>query len=871
MTFNYRKISHKRRSRSNIDTFSQLEIRELLTVNVISDGGTGNSSFLGMSEDGRYSLFLTVAPGSDFNSSISDSNNKKDLFLYDKISDSFTLISHQAGVATTTSNGEVSNARISADGNYVVFDSTASNLVTGQSSGSSPNVFLYSRSSGESVLVSHSSTSSTTPANSWSKIEGVSSAISSDGKYVVFVTNSTNVRTNVVDTNAITDIYLYNRDTGSNTLVSATAGSNSNVALGADAALVSDNAHKIVFNYGTNSASLWDLTNNSVASFSSTATSLKSGGGAISGDGEWVAYTWPWGIGTTSSIFLKSTTTSAVYDITRNESTNAQANGISGDVSISRDGRFVSFSTMSTNLISSVTDANYANDIYVYDRDASTQKLRLVTFAVNSPNTAGTLGSTLTGPIGSYQSFLSSNGRYIFYTSTASNLIANQSNGTGKAIFRYDVVQRVNSLLSLRSGYQSEEANGEARLTDSLALLDNIRVSDVSGDYFGFTSDSTNIVSPWQSTNYDDAILSTTGIGDKIGRWFTGQFRHDVNDDQIEDSWRDTAYGYGATTDVPVIGDWDGDGFDEVGVYRNASWYLDGNANSWWDGTSGGDIFFNFGTSGDIPIVGNWNNDPSLPAGDEIGIYRNGAWYLDYNHNFQWDGPTTDRLYYYGNTSGDVPVIGDWNGDSIDDFGVFRSGYWYLDLDGDHVLESVIDGDAVASFGTAGDIPIVGDWNRDGYSNLGVVRSTSWYLDVNGSRVWDGNGSGDYLFTYGSSGDTPLVGKWKMTFPESWYSESLLEGGEEESSSLSFLSQSQSTSVFSSDSESTVINSLPTQISSHSNSKRAGNGSLESSVSDKTQHKGIRRSDKKSNRASSDSKTFDAIFTEVTSGVLSLS
>jgi len=48
----------------------------------------------------------------------------------------------------------------------------------------------------------------------------------------------------------------------------------------------------------------------------------------------------------------------------------------------------------------------------------------------------------------------------------------------------------------------------------------------------------------------------------------------------------------------------------------------------------------------------------------EIGVFRNGTWYLDYNGNGVWDGcgttPDTDRCYMQFGWTGDLPVAGDW-------------------------------------------------------------------------------------------------------------------------------------------------------------------------------------------------------------------
>ena len=65
--------------------------------------------------------------------------------------------------------------------------------------------------------------------------------------------------------------------------------------------------------------------------------------------------------------------------------------------------------------------------------------------------------------------------------------------------------------------------------------------------------------------------------------------------------------------------------------------------------------------------------------------------------------------------------------------------------------------------GISGDVPVVGDWNGDGTSKVGVFRQGFfWVLDANGNHQFDGTGPGqDFAFAFGGlSGDKPVVGKW---------------------------------------------------------------------------------------------------------------
>ncbi|MCA9097233.1 MAG: metallophosphoesterase family protein, partial [Planctomycetaceae bacterium] len=200
----------------------------------------------------------------------------------------------------------------------------------------------------------------------------------------------------------------------------------------------------------------------------------------------------------------------------------------------------------------------------------------------------------------------------------------------------------------------------------------------------------------------------------------------------------------------------DGPVGDTIGVARESQFLLDGNANHMWDSTSGGDIQFQFGSKTDIPIVGDWDGD----GVDQIAVFRGGTFYYDYNGNGKWDGPAGgDWVRRFGNPS-DIPIAGDWDGDGDDEIGVFRNGEWYLDANGNGTWENVVGGDMRASFGIAGDKPVPGDWNGDGDSDVGIFRNGYWYLDVNGNHKYDGPISGDAKARFGNATDIPIVGDW---------------------------------------------------------------------------------------------------------------
>lgn len=214
----------------------------------------------------------------------------------------------------------------------------------------------------------------------------------------------------------------------------------------------------------------------------------------------------------------------------------------------------------------------------------------------------------------------------------------------------------------------------------------------------------------------------------------------------------DEVFSFGEAGDRPVYGDWNGDGMQKIGVFRNGLWILDWNGNGAHDSE---DRIFWYGVTGDIPVVGDWNGD----GRSKVGVFRpNGLWTLDYNGNGLFE-PSIDRIFWWGGT-GDVPVVGDWNGDGRHKVGVFKSnGQWLLDYNGNGVWEPST-GDRVFWWGTAGDRPVIGDWNGDGRHKAGVFRSTGeWWLDYNGNGIWEPHNP-DKIIWWGAHDDVPITGDW---------------------------------------------------------------------------------------------------------------
>lgn len=214
----------------------------------------------------------------------------------------------------------------------------------------------------------------------------------------------------------------------------------------------------------------------------------------------------------------------------------------------------------------------------------------------------------------------------------------------------------------------------------------------------------------------------------------------------------DTLYAnFGNPSDTPLIGDWDGNGFEEIGVWRAGTFFLDVNGNGLWDPNA--DNRFNFGLHSDLPITGDWNGDGIV----DVGVRRGNRFYLDADGNSRWENGI-DQVFAFGLDS-DTPLVGDWNADRVSDVAVWRAGRFYLDTDGNRTWNGPTV-DHTFLFGNSTDFPVVGDWNNDGIDDVGIRRNRRYWVDLNGNRAWDSSLT-DAIWSFGSAGDTSLIGAWR--------------------------------------------------------------------------------------------------------------
>ena len=402
---------------------------ETTRVSVASDGTQANDWSIqpAISVDGRYVAFASDAS----NLVAGDTNNKRDIFVHDRLTGATTRVSVDSDGAQA--NNSSFEPGISADGRYVAFASDASNLVAGDTN-NVRDVFVHDRVTGETTRVSVASDGM--QANRASEL----AAISADGGYVAFHSDASNLVAG--DTNNVRDVFVHDRVTGETTRVSvASDGTQANSS--SILPQVSADGRYVTFTSFANnlvagdSNRAWDVFVHDRVTGETTRVSVASDGTqaggesvwpAISADGRYVAFhSWA------SNLIADDTNGTLdvfVHDRVTGETTRVsvasdgmQANGFSGFSKLSADGRYVVFLSVASNLVAG--DTNNFSDIFMHDR-VTGETTRV---SVASDGTQANAGSA--------EPAISADGRYVAFPSYASNLVAGDTNGEAD-IFVHD-------------------------------------------------------------------------------------------------------------------------------------------------------------------------------------------------------------------------------------------------------------------------------------------------------------------------------------------------------------------------------------------------------------------------------------------------
>jgi Tol biopolymer transport system component len=463
-----------------------------------SAGVQGNShSFSGpqvVSADGHFVAFGSLAT----NLVTGDTNSATDVFVRDVIAGTTERVS--VATSGTQAHGDSYYPAISATGRFVAFESLATDLIP--SDGGFCDIFVRDRVAGTTERVSVIGPGAGSGANG----NSYAASISADGRYVAYHSDATNLV--LGDTNGVRDVFVRDRTAGTTTRVSLGVGGVEGDASSESPAISGDGRYVAFMSLSTNfvpgdTNSAYDVFVRNRVTGTTERISLDSagaqgngysGGPSISGDGRYIAFqsyasnlipldtnNWP-------DVFVRDRAAGTTVCLSLDGS-GATANDMSESCSISADGRFVAFSSAATNLVGS--DTNGYPDVFVHDRVTGTLQRESVT--------PGGLNSNQE----SAYPAISADNRYFVFQSRASNLVPVDNNGRGDVFIRDRGPQE--PILYCSSGTTSNGciATIGANLNPSLTLANTctITVTNVEGQKSGilfYGIDNTAFVaSPW--------------------------------------------------------------------------------------------------------------------------------------------------------------------------------------------------------------------------------------------------------------------------------------------------------------------------------------------------------------------------------------
>ncbi len=396
-----------------------------------------------LSADGRYLAFGSTAT----NLSPDDTSSSLDIYVRDLRTGDVRLVTRATGVSGVKANATADNPVISADGRYVTF-ATASTNLSPDDTDTLLDVYVRDLVANTTTLVSRASGAAGAKASGSS---GAGPAISGDGRFVVFSNNATNLSPDDPDT--LNDVYVRDLQANTTTLVSratgapGTKGNSQSVApvISADGGYVA---------------------------FSSTSTNLS-----------------PDDSDSLADIYRRDLQTSTTTLVSRATGAGgAKANQGSSSASISADGSTVEFSSQATNL--DPDDLSTPSDLYVRDLDSD------VTLLVD--RASGATGAKQNLSLGGEGS-ISGDGRYVAFTTSARNLHPDDVTNTVFDVYLRDIVNHETFLVSRTTG-----AQGGAGNLQSLQQGGHAPALSGDGRFVAFISLATNF-SP-------DAVGSSTSV-----------------------------------------------------------------------------------------------------------------------------------------------------------------------------------------------------------------------------------------------------------------------------------------------------------------------------------------------------------------------
>lgn len=361
------------------------EAPELVSIRSTGAQANRSSEAPSLSHTGRYVAFTTNASNLAMKG---DRNGRPDVFVYDRKEGRTNRASIRSNLAEA--NGASYDASISANGRFVTFTSTASNLAIKGDDNQATDVFVHDRATLKTNRVSISS--KLKEGNSSS----VSPAISGDGRLVAFVSYANNLVRR--DTNRRADVFVYNRATRNTIRISiATDGTQAN---------------------GDSSAPMFSADGGFVT-FHSNASNL------VEKDENDV-----------SDVFVHDLSSGETTRVSRGMA-GSEANGASVIPAISGDGRYVAYQSEASNLVPGDTNGTpgmyQGIDVFRYDRQ--TGRTERISVGADGEQANGPSNDPGDDPS------ISHDGRYVCFASAAGNLVEDDTNNSYDVFVRGPLLQ----------------------------------------------------------------------------------------------------------------------------------------------------------------------------------------------------------------------------------------------------------------------------------------------------------------------------------------------------------------------------------------------------------------------------------------------
>jgi RHS repeat-associated protein len=386
-----------------------------------------------LSADGRYIAFESEAT----NLVLDDMNGRKDIFVHDRLTTTTERVSVSDSEAPASASGffESFDPAISADGRYVAFISSATNLVSGDTNGRQ-DVFVRDREAGTTVRVNLSSSGAQANGSTY-EID-----LSGDGRHVAFASDATNLVSG--DTNLSNDVFVRDIDTNTTQRLSTVFTSKAQSAggtLGARNPSISHNGRQVAFE-----SDAIDL----MGSGLTTLDSYENGGNS-----------------TVTDVFLHDRDRSWGTVLVSNDATFTAPNGYSNNAKV-LNGRYVLFDSTASDLLDVTGDTNGVRDVFLWD-DSMTTTTRV---SLNSSE------AQANGP--SFEGSLSPDGNYVAFRSSATNLVAGDRNGEDD-IFLRDLAGDTTTLVSHDAdGHQANNENATPSVSsDAMHVAFSSRASNL--------------------------------------------------------------------------------------------------------------------------------------------------------------------------------------------------------------------------------------------------------------------------------------------------------------------------------------------------------------------------------------------------------